>query len=621
MRCRGTRWTMRRWRVLAGLGAALVVVLAGGTAAASASTAEPPTDRLLIKFRDAAARPNDGRGRVEALALRSVTPMRYLRTIYDGAHTVHLGRFMRGAELSALVARLAGDPQVEMVAPDRIKRAQAMPNDPLAGPTAASPNGEVTQQWYLQTPSSTVVSSIDAVRAWDLSHGSATVPVAVVDTGVLFNHPDLGPVASGGKLLPGYDMVGSDASSSPPTYFVANDMNGADPDPTDPGDWINSGDLTNAGPAAVFASAAAACTVAPSSWHGTLVAGIIGAATNNGIGIAGIGWDSPVLPVRALGKCIGYDSDILDAMAWAAGLAVPYPDTTSPAPPVNPNPVRIINLSLGGTGACSTFYQSLLSQLTAPPYNVVVVAAAGNGAGTAGAGGAVSEPANCPGVIAVAALRYTGTKVGFSNFGPEVALSAPGGNCLSATVTAGPPANPCQYSIVSTSNDGTEAAGAMNYIDGNAPAVKYSGQSFIGGGAFGTSFSAPMVAGVVALMLSANSNLDPAHVRYYLQVSARPFPAAGSVPVCPSADPNTGECACPPPPSPSIPLQCGAGMLDAYRAVQTAISAPPIPTASPSPNSGGGGASSPWWILLVLAAAAVRARTARSVGSGRRYFQ
>jgi len=631
--------------------AMLALGLLAQCVASGAAVAEAPTDRLMIAFRNASAPPRaavaaSGHERIDALALRSIMPMRYLRTMYDGSHVVHLGRFMHGQELAAAVARLAADPQVDRVAPDRVKRIQAtMPNDPRAAATVASPNGEFTQQWYLLAPNATLISPIDAVGAWDYSRGSASVPVAVIDTGVLFRHPDLGTVANGGKLLPGYDMVSSDAGSSPPTFYVANDGNGADPDPTDPGDWISSADLSNPATAPIFASPAAGCTVAPSSWHGTLVSGIIGASTNNGIGIAGVGWNSPVLPVRALGKCIGYDSDIIDAMAWAAGIAVPYPDPTSVTPPANPNPVRIINLSLGGPGACSSFYSSIIGQLTA--MNVVVIAAAGNGAGAAGAGGAVTEPANCAGVIAVGALRYTGTKVGFSNLGPEVAISAPGGNCLSPTVTSGPP---CVFSIVSTSNTETETASdaGMGYVDGNQPTVTFQGQPFVGGGEFGTSFSTPMVAGVVALMLAANPNLTPAQVLTLLEFSSRPFPAPGSVPICPNADPTTSECACPPPTvaatstTPASGGQCGAGMLDARQAVLAAINAiPAVPSVLPAPTpisapvipppppqasaskasssgSGGSGVTAPWWILLVLAFAAMRARTTRKPEAGGR---
>jgi serine protease len=623
---------------------ALVLAPVASAYAASALAPEPPTDRVLIRFRNAAAIPritmptaNSASEQVGALSIRRATPLRYVRTIYSGAHTAHLGRFMHGAELTALVARLAADSDVEMVAPDRLKRAlNTVPNDPRYGANNGDPNGTYTQQWYLLPPNSTLISPINAEAAWDLSRGSASIPVAVVDTGVLFRHPDLGMVAHGGKLLPGYDMIGPDsAGTTPPfTYYVANDGNGRDPDPTDPGDWINTTDQTSSATKSLFggkdASGNPECPISPSSWHGTSVAGVIGASTNDGVGVSGVGWNAPVLPVRALGKCGGYDSDILDGMAWAAGLALQYPDPSSASVPTNPNPVRIINLSLGSPTPCGSFYQSLLTQLTA--MNVLVVAAAGND------GQAVSEPANCPDVVAVAALRHAGTKVAFSGLGPEVAISAPGGNCSGSTpgvATTGA----CLYSVVSNGNTGTEAASdsGMTYVDGNQPPVSYSGQSFAGGGVFGTSLSAPMVSGVIALMLAANPNLTAAQVISALKSSARPFPAPPGVVSCTDSTATTTqggiECGC-------TTSTCGAGMLDAYGAVLAAMGDPANPTKLPAPtpispplippqtsqiaslppsSGGGGGADAPWWILTLLAAGTMRARAATTPRAGRGY--
>jgi serine protease len=632
MRCSqrfGTRCCVRVCARLALVSTALLAAAAAH--GAGVFPPEPATDRVLIKLRDSAAIPRDitglgfsARQRIDALAVRKATSMRYVRTLYSGAHTVHLSRWMQGAELTALVAQLAADADVEAVAPDRLKHvASTVPNDSRYGANNGDPTAAFTQQWYLVTPTATLVSAIDAERAWDLSRGAASVPVAVVDTGVLFRHPDLGTVAHGGKLLPGYDMIGADnAASNPPyTFYTANDGGGRDADATDPGDWINTADLTNPATKPIFGGNDAAgnplCPVSPSTWHGTLVSGVIGAATNNGVGIAGVGWDTRILPVRVLGKCAGYDSDILDGMAWAAGLPISYPDPSSPAVSTNPNPAKIINLSLGSPTTCSSFYSSLISELAAK--DVVVVVAAGNSGGTNGAGGAVSEPANCPGAIAVAALRNTGTKVAFSNFGTEVAISAPGGNCVNMKP-------PCFYSIVSTTNSGTEAASdaQMTYVDGNQSSVTYSGQTFLGGGVFGTSFAAPMVSGVIALMWAANPQLTASQVTAMLKSSARPFPPS-TEPVCPQTDAVTGECAC-------TQTTCGAGMLDAHAAVLAAMGnpanpillPPPSPSAPPvipaaaqassasASSSGGGGAEAPWWILTLIAAGAIRASARRS---------
>ena len=174
-------------------------------------------------------------------------------------------------------------------------------SDPLyAGGSGFSP---ASGQWYLRSASSTLVSAINAETAWSLTTGSAGVLVAVLDTGVRWNHPDLD-----GKLVGGYDFISESV--------IANDGDGRDSNPADPGDWIssteNSSDATLKG-----------CGVSDSSWHGTQMAGLIGASTNNASGMAGLGRHVRVLPVRVLGKCGGYDSDIIAGMRWAAGLTVP----------------------------------------------------------------------------------------------------------------------------------------------------------------------------------------------------------------------------------------------------------------------------------------------------------
>src|SRR5262249_43093311 len=154
-------------------------------------------------------------------------------------------------------------------------------------------------------------------------------------TGVRFEHPDLGRVTEGGKLLSGYDFVSNAA--------VANDGDARDADASDPGDWVD--DTDRAQP--TFSD----CTDSSSSWHGTRVSGLIGAMTNNAIGVAGAAFNARILPVRVMGKCGGFDSDIIAGMRWAAGLTVV-------GVPDNPTPANVINLSLGGDGACTAAYQS-----------------------------------------------------------------------------------------------------------------------------------------------------------------------------------------------------------------------------------------------------------------------
>ena len=434
-----------------------------------------------------------------------------------------------GIDAATLARRLAADPEVLRVAVDQRRRALYLPNDPLYAAGPASGRGPDVGQWYLRAPGGDVRSAINAEAAWDRVTGNPGIVVAVVDTGVLADHLDLA-----GQVLPGYDMV-----SDPAT---ANDGNGRDADASDPGDWVTAAE--NSARGGDFQN----CGISDSSWHGTKIAGLIGAAANNGLGMAGSAFGVRILPVRVLGKCGGYDSDIQAGMRWAAGLAVP-------GLPLNPNPARILNLSLGGSGACTaaTGYPAVIAELQAA--GVVVVAAAGNSAGHA-----VELPANCPGVIAVAGLRHAGTKVGFSDLGPEISISAPAGNCVN--LGAG---EPCLYPILSSSNSGTQRpnAGGSTWTD----AYDYS---------VGTSFAAPLAAGSAALMLSARPELQPQEVLTLMQSSARAFPTSGAgndengqpVPLCRAPDGSDQlQCYC------SVGL-CGAGMLDADGAVQAALLAP-----------------------------------------------
>lgn len=406
---------------------------------------------------------------------------------------------------AALAARLAADPEVEYAVPDRRRRALVVPNDPLF--SASNSISPVAGQWYLRAPDSTLVSAINAQAAWNVTLGSASIVVADVDTGVIFSHPDLV-----NKLYPGYDFIDD--------TFTANDRNRRDSDASDPGDWTTFNECDDGGDAA------------DSSWHGTQTSGLIGAQANNGTGMAGVGYNVSLLPVRVLGKCGGYDSDIIAGMLWAGGV--------SNSPNANPHKARVLNVSLGSDGACDSAYIDAMQQLTAA--NVVVVAAAGNSAGLA-----VGVPANCPGVIAVAGIRHAGSKVGYSNIGPEVTVAAPAGNCVNLQ-------GDCLYPILTTTNTGTRGPSSNTYSDSTNISV-------------GTSFATPLVAGTVALMLSANPSLTPAQVKSMLKSTARPFPSTNAdptVPLCRAPDENEqDECIC-------TTSTCGAGMLDAGAAVRAA---------------------------------------------------
>lgn len=420
----------------------------------------------------------------------------------------------RGLSSASLASRLAAQSDVEWAVADRRRFALGTANDPLYpdGLTSTTP---VVGQWYLRAPTSTAVSAINAMGAWDTSTGSSSIVVAVLDTGVRFDHADLAA-----NLLSGHDFI----SDSP----TANDGGGRDSDASDPGDWVSAAEDSSG----TFAG----CGESDSSWHGTQVAGLIAAVSDNSVGMASVARNVRVLPVRVLGKCGGYDSDIIAAMRWAAGLSVSGVAN-------NAHPARVINLSLGSTGSCSTAYQEAVNEIKAA--GVVIVAAAGN------EGLATGTPANCSGVIAVAALRNTGTKVGYSSLGSAVAISAPGGNCVNETGS-------CLYPILTTTNTGTTTPVSSSYSDGSNASL-------------GTSFSAPLVSGTVALMLSADSSLTPGQVASLLSITARSFPSSGAgsgVSACQtsSAQAQTSECYC-------TTSTCGAGMLDASAAVAAAAAA------------------------------------------------
>lgn len=426
-----------------------------------------------------------------------------------------------GLTSDALAARLASHPEVAYAVVDHRRRWNAAPTDPLYDAGPASGLGPAVGQWYLRAPTATVASAINAEAAWDLVTGTASTVVAVLDTGVLATHPDLA-----GAVLDGYDMIADTPS--------ANDGNGRDANATDPGDWVSSADTRSA--------AFRGCTVEDSSWHGTQVSGIIGAVANNGLGIAGAAHGVRILPVRVLGKCGGYDSDIQAGMYWAAGI-----DQDGLAG--SATPARVINMSLGGGGACDSAYAETVAAVRAR--GAVIVAAAGNSTGHS-----VGTPANCAGVIGVAGLRHAGSKVGFSDLGPEITISAPGGNCIN--IGAG---EPCLYPIATTSNSGTREPAAAIYTD------SYNHISV------GTSFSTPLVSAVVALMVTARPSLTPDEITLALQLSARPFPTTGAdngsdpAPVAQCRAPDGTDqlqCYC-------VTGLCGAGMLDAQAAVQAVL--------------------------------------------------
>jgi serine protease len=427
------------------------------------------TDRLIIKYRNEAARP--GRlmaqaelgaapSRAAAVASRAGIAMTHRRGTGLGSDVMQLNRSVKVEELAAIAKQMmAEDPDIEYAEPDRLMFPLLTPNDT-----------HYSKLWGLQGGN----GGMRANTAWDTTNGAGVV-VAILDTGVR-PHADLAA-----NLLSGYDMIAD--------TFVANDGNGRDSDASDPGDWNTANQCGSGDPAS------------NSSWHGTHVAGTVAAVGNNGSGVIGVAYGAKMQSVRVLGRCGGYTSDIADGMIWASGGTVS-------GLPANPNPAKVLNLSLGGSGSCDSTSQAAIN--SARSRNATVVVAAGN----SNVNVSNASPANCSGVIAVAAVGPTGGKAYYSNYGALVDVAAPGGD------TSGGSAN----GIYSTLNSGTQGPSADNF-------AYYQG----------TSMAAPHVAGLAALLYAVKPASTPDQIEAAIKSSARAFPATCS--------------------------QCGTGIIDAPAAI------------------------------------------------------
>ena len=456
-------------------------------------------NRLIIKFKDGATTRagvfdfHAARRQVETMdtsvALKSVNAgaagLSYLKSVTSQTHVAVTGQKLNRAELFALAKQIEQDPTVAYAEIDEIVYPSFMPNDP---------SYQSGQQWHYQAPAISP-GGANLPAAWDRSTGAGVI-VAVIDTGYR-PHADL--IAN---ILPGYDFV-SDISK-------ANDGDGRDSDASDPGDWEVAGACGKGSPSS------------NSSWHGTHVAGTIAAVTNNGVGGASVAFNAKILPVRALGTCGGFSSDIAAGMQWAAGLSVP-------GIPANPNKAKVLNLSLGGTGSCGNTFQDTVNAVRAA--GSVVVAATGN-QGLIGIG----SPANCTGVIAVTAHTKLGDHADYGNIGTGTTISGPGGG-KGVMRLAGDGAQ-----VYSTLNAGTTVPGADSYA-----------------GYEGTSMASPHVAGVAALLASIQPAITPDTLSSVLTSSARPHPAGT---FCMTR------------------TDCGAGLLDAKAAIDRLNSLAPTVAAS-----------------------------------------
>ena len=369
-----------------------------------------------------------------------------------------------------MARQLAQRSDVEYAEPNYISRILKVPNDP-----------NYVLQWHYK--------AMNLEAAWDITDGTANpITVSVVDTGKT-NHPDLQ-----GTFVGGYDFITDPAE--------AGDGDGRDADATDLG-----GD---------------------SGYHGSHVAGTIAAQTNNGSGVAGVNWGAKVVPVRVLGvNGSGTNDDILPGIQWAAGIHVD-------GVPDNPNPAKVINLSLGGKRPCSQTEQQLYDSIKAK--GVIVVVAAGNSNDDA----SQYSPASCNNVITVGATGPTNTRAPYSNYGAPVDVMAPGGD-TQQTFTLGGKTYPA--GVLST------------LLDQNGDPVFGFYQ--------GTSMASPHVAGLVSLMLSKDPGLNFDTVMTRLKAASSPLSATA----CNRPSGN----------------DCGAGLVNAARALTGTGTTPPPPGPPPPP--------------------------------------
>lgn len=437
-------------------------------AQAAAQAVAAPAERLIVGYKSGAAEATSNSAAsadAETKGKEAGENLGFTRRLGTGAALVGLGDRLGTKDVADVIAQYRADPQVAYAVPDRLNTPQADPNDT-----------EYTKQWDLYEAK----AGMNVPGAWSTSTGSG-VTVAVIDTGYVA-HSDVAA-----NIVAGYDFISDTA--------VSVDGDGRDSNPADPGDYYAANECGSGIPAS------------DSSWHGTHVAGTIAAVTGNNKGIAGIAYGAKISPLRVLGKCGGYDSDIIDAITWASGGTVS-------GVPANANVAKVINMSLGGSGACTSATQSAIT--AAVNRGTTVVVAAGNDNDNA----AGYSPASCNNVITVAATGRSGSRASYSNYGSIVDISAPGGDMSTATANG----------IYSTLNSGTKTPSSESY-------AYYQG----------TSMATPHIVGLVALMKSANSSLTPAQIETALKNNARALP---------------GTCS----------GSCGAGLADATKTVQAVAS-------------------------------------------------
>lgn len=439
-------------------GLTVAVIAAGGLVAIPSAAATPASnapvrdisshaeadpdaegyDRFIVSYRPGTAKTGEQQSTLQEAAREADVAVEELRTTATGSHVVGTDLKLSPEAAEEFMAELESSEAVEYVEPDVRMTIALAPRD-----------ARYAELWGLNG-----TNGIRVPTAWRTTTGRGTV-VAVLDTGITA-HPDLNA-----NLVPGYDFVSNPAQ--------ARDGNGRDANPADTGDWFTAGECGSS-------------RASSSSWHGTHVAGTVGAVAN-ATGVVGVAPHTRIQPVRVLAKCGGALSDIADAIVWASGGHVP-------GVPANRTPADVINMSLGGAGRCSVTYQNAIN--SAVSRGATVVVAAGNESQNAGA----VQPASCNNVVTVASSTHTGGLSYFSNYGSVVDLTAPGGDLR----TRG-------GGVLSTVNTGSTTPSSAGYAAHQ-----------------GTSMAAPHVAGVAALLKSRAPSMSPARVESTLKSGTRPLP-------------------------------------------------------------------------------------------------
>lgn len=533
----------------------------------------------------AAAVPADGqasqRARLWQAALRQRVGMTGHRPTAFGAQVIQADKVMSVEFAEAEAARLRQDPDVEWVVVNAIERmASTAAVLPITDPSYGS------QTWLGERVAGRAgVGNFPAAwRAVASPRATAPVNVAVLDTGILYPPNELT-----GRIAPGYDFIAE--------LQYSRDGNGRDPDPADEGDWVDAG--TRAANPLLFPDK---CPDANSSWHGTAIAAMLAANTNNGAFGAGIlapFSDVRVLPIRVGGVCGADRVDILDGMLWAAGIEFQGSPTRNPVQ----NRAKVISLSFGGSEACteSTGYPRVIRQLR--DAGVLLVASAGNGTDTGIGAATPTIPANCPGVLAVTALNRQGSKATYANFVKT------GDGLWGLAVAAGD---------VATNGDALDD-GVLTVLNSG---VKEPLPAYEMGNVYGTSFAAPQAAAVAAMLWSLDSTLSLQQVLSILVKSARPWDqvdselTASGLPQCSTNPVRRGACRC-------TEFTCGSGVLDAAVAVGAALDVAselrePLnnPARSSGGGGGGGGATSFTWGLALFALLGWQTWRQRAAGRG-----